>query len=48
MKALSNYKARYRNAKTSKTKAKIMDSTNNLSHEDQQKFIKWQVGYMNR
>jgi hypothetical protein len=47
MKNLSYYHNRYRKAKTSAIKAKIMNgATMNLSHEDQQKFIAWQVNYM--
>ena len=46
MKTLNDYKNRYRKAKTSATKAKVMNGAMNLSHEDQQKFIAWQVNYM--
>ena len=47
MKTLSYYKARYRNAKKSQTLAKVMNGAMlNLSHEDQQKFISWQVKFM--
>ena len=44
---LSYYKARYRKAKTGKTKARVMNGAMNLSHEDQQKFISWQTKFMN-
>ena len=47
MKTLSYYKARYRNAKTGETKAKVMNGAMNLSHRNQQKFISWQVKFMN-
>ena len=47
MKTLAYYKNRYRKAKTSETKAKVMNDAMNLSYEDQQKFISWQVKFMN-
>jgi len=47
MKNLAYYKKRYRKAKKGETKAKIMNGSMNLSHEDQQKFISWQVKFMN-
>ncbi len=47
MKTLSYYKSRYRNAKTGETKAKIMNGVMNLLHEDQKKFIEWQIKFMN-
>ncbi len=47
MKTLSYYKARYKKAKSGKTKAKVMNGAMNLSHENQQKFISWQVKFMN-
>jgi len=47
MNTLSDYKNRYRKAKTAKTKTKIMSmAMNNLSHENRQKFYSWQVDYM--
>lgn len=46
MKTLNYYKARYRAAKKGETKAKIMNGAMlNLSHEEQQKFISWQVEF---
>ena len=47
MKTLANYKARYRKAKTCETQSKIMNGAmNNLSHEEKEAFIKWQVNWM--
>ena len=47
MKTLSDYKARYRKAVKLETKAKVINRAMlNLSYEDQQKFISWQVSYM--
>ena len=47
MKNLSYYKARYRAAKTGKTRAKIMNGAMmNLPNSEQQKFIEWQVEFM--
>jgi hypothetical protein len=47
MKTLSYYKNRYRKAVKSETQAKVMNGAMlNLSHEDQHKFISWQVSYM--
>jgi len=49
MTTLSNYKTRYKKAKTTKTKTKIMNlAMNNLSHENRQKFYDWQVDYMKK
>lgn len=48
MKNLQYYKDRYRKAKRQETKAKVMNDAMNLPYEDQQKFIKWQVDYMNK
>jgi len=45
--SLSDYKARYRKAKSGETKAKILNGAMNLPREDQQKFISWQVKFMN-
>ena len=47
MKNLAYYKNRYRKAKTGETKAKVLNGAMSLSHEDQQKFISWQVKFMN-
>lgn len=47
IKNLSYYKNRYRNAKTLKTKEKILNGSMNLFYEDQQKFISWQVQFEN-
>lgn len=49
MKTLSYYKNRYRKAKTSATHAKVLNGAmSNLSNEDQQKFLSWQIDYMNK
>ena len=48
MKTLQYYKNRYRAVKTYNTKAKIMNGAQlNLSHSDFEKFIAWQINYMN-
>lgn len=49
MKTLSNYKASYKRAKTSKGKTSVFNkAVLNLSHKDQQKFFAWQAEYMNK
>ena len=48
MKTLSGYKIDYKKRKTQKGRQNVMNRAMlNLSHEDQQKFIKWQVVKMN-
>lgn len=48
MKTLSYYKNRYRKAVKAETKAKIMNAAMlNLCYDDQQKFMEFQVKYMN-
>lgn len=47
MKNLSTYKARYRKAKTSETKARIMNGAMNLPRFEAQEFIAWQIKFMN-
>ena len=43
-KTLAYYKSRYKNAKTTATRSKIMNFVMmNMSHDDQQKFVKWQT-----
>lgn len=49
MKTLSNYKTAYKAAKTqSSKKSAINKAMLNLSHEDQQKFMKFQIEQMNK
>ncbi len=49
MKTLSTFKAEYKKAKTQKGKTSTMNRAMlNLSHDDQQKFVKWQSEEMNK
>lgn len=49
MKTLSTHKSEYKRAKTQAGKKSAMNrAMMNLSHEDQQKFAKWQVEEMNK
>ena len=49
MNQFNNYKNRYRNAKTGKTKEKVMNSAMlNLPYDEQQKFVAWQVDFMRK
>jgi len=49
MKTLATYKAEYKKAKTQKGRQSAMNrAMQNLSHEDQQIFYKWQVETMNK
>ena len=49
MKYLKHYKNMYRKAKTSQGKASAMtNAMTNLYPDDREKFIKWQIEYMNK
>ena len=49
MKNLSQYKASYKKAKSQVTKQRIINAAMlNLSHEEQQKFMRFQVEEMNK
>jgi hypothetical protein len=49
MKNLSQYKASYKKSKTQATKQRIMNAAMlNLPHEDQKKFMRFQVKEMNK
>jgi hypothetical protein len=48
MRTLANYKAAYKKAAKSATKQRIFNQAMlNLSYADTQKFIEWQVNFMN-